>query len=130
MKEKLAKLAIAARENAYAPYSKFKVGAAVLCESGKIYTGANIENVSYGLTNCAERSAIFSAMSAGERKICAIAIVGGKDECDYTMPCGACRQVLSEFADAHCPVYLVKSETEMKEYTLGELLPYAFGGIK
>lgn len=130
MKEKLAKPALTARENAYAPYSGFKVGAAILCESGKIYAGANIENVSYGLTNCAERSAIFTAMSAGERKVCAIAIAGGKDECDYTMPCGACRQVLSEFADENCPVYLVKSETEIKEYTLGELLPYAFGGIK
>ena len=130
MKEKLAKLALAVRENAYAPYSGFKVGAAVLCGSGKIYTGANIENVSYGLTNCAERSAIFSAMSAGERKVCAIAIAGGKVECDYTMPCGACRQVLSEFADENCLVYLAKSETEIKAYTLGELLPYAFGGIK
>lgn len=130
MKETLARLALAARENAYAPYSGFKVGAAVLCESGKIYTGANIESVSYGLTNCAERSAIFTAMSAGERKVCAIAIAGGKDECDYTMPCGVCRQVLSEFADKNCPVHLIKSETEIKEYTLGELLPYAFGGLK
>lgn len=130
MKAKLARLALAARENAYAPYSEFKVGAAILCESGKIYTGANIENVSYGLTNCAERSAVFAAMSAGERKICAAAVVGGKDACDYTMPCGACRQVLSEFADKDCPVYLVKSETEIKEYTLGALLPYAFGGLK
>ncbi len=127
MKAKLAALALAARENAYAPYSGFKVGAAILCASGKIYTGANIENISYGLTNCAERSAVFTAMSAGERTIKAVAVAGGKDECDYTMPCGACRQVLSEFADSDCPVYLVKSETEIKEYTLGELLPYAFG---
>ena len=130
MKEKLAKLALEARNNAYAPYSEFKVGAAILCESGKIYTGANVENVSYGLTNCAERSAIFSAASAGERKICAIAIAGGKEACDYTMPCGACRQVLSEFADAACPVYLAKSETEIATYSLGDLLPYAFGGVK
>ena len=70
------------------------------------------------------------SVKSSQTKISAIAIVGGKDECDYTMPCGACRQVLSEFADEHCPVYLVKSETEIKEYTLGELLPYAFGGIK
>ncbi len=127
MKEKLALLALAARENAYAPYSQFKVGAAILCESGKTYTGANVENISYGMTNCAERSAIFSAVSAGEKKVLAIAVAGGKDKTDWCMPCGACRQVLSEFADKDCPVYLVKSETEIREYTLAELLPYAFG---
>lgn len=127
MKEKLAKLALAAREHAYAPYSDFKVGAAVLCENGAIYTGANIENISYGLTNCAERSAVFAAISTGERKITAVAVAGGKDETDWCMPCGACRQVLSEFADKDCKVYLVKSEMEIRECTLGELLPYAFG---
>ena len=127
MKEKLAKLALAAREHAYAPYSDFKVGAAVLCENGAIYTGANIENISYGLTNCAERSAVFAAISAGVRRIIAVAIAGGKEKTDFCMPCGACRQVLSEFADKECRVYLVKNEKEIRECTLGELLPYAFG---
>ena len=127
MKEKLAKFALEVRKNAYAPYSSFKVGAAILCESGNVYTGVNVENISYGLTNCAERSAVFSALSAGEKKICAVAVAGGKDECDYTMPCGACRQVLSEFADKACMIYIVKSETEIREYSLGELIPYAFG---
>ena len=127
MKAELARRALAVRENAYAPYSHFRVGAAVLTENGKVYTGANVENVSYGLTNCAERSAVFAAISAGARKICAIAIAGGRESCDYTMPCGACRQVLSEFADKDCPVYIVKSETEIQTYTLGELLPKGFG---
>lgn len=127
MREKLAKLALAVRENAYAPYSDFKVGAAVLCENGEIYTGANIENISYGLTNCAERSAVFAAISAGVCKIIAVAIAGGKEKTDFCMPCGACRQVLSEFADKDCRVYLVKNEKEIRECTLGELLPYAFG---
>ncbi len=127
MKEKLANLALVARENAYAPYSDFKVGAAVLCDSGNVYTGANVENISYGLTNCAERSALFAAVSAGERKITAVAIAGGKGEVQVCMPCGACRQVLSEFADKNCTVYLVKSETEIRECTLGELLPHTFG---
>ena len=126
MQKKLAAAAIAARQNAYAPYSDFRVGAAVLTDRGNIYTGANVENISYGLTNCAERSAIFSAVSAGERKICAIAIAGSAE---YTMPCGACRQVLSEFADANCPVYLVNTETDVQVHTLAELLPYAFGGV-
>ena len=127
MKEKLAGLALAARENAYAPYSEFKVGAAVLCESGNVYTGANVENISYGLTNCAERSAVFAAVSAGERRITAVALAGGKGETDWCMPCGACRQVLAEFAGKDCKVYIVKSETEIRECTLGQLLPCAFG---
>ena len=94
------------RKNAYAPYSKFKVGAAVLMENGKIYTGCNIENASYGATNCAERTAIFKAISEGNRKICAIAIVGADDE--YTYPCGICRQVIAEFADENTEIILGK----------------------
>ena len=112
------------RKNAYAPYSKFKVGAAVLMENGKIYTGCNIENASYGATNCAERTAIFKAISEGNRKICAIAIVGADDE--YTYPCGICRQVIAEFADENTEIILGKKSLEYTVKTLAEILPGAF----
>ena len=112
------------RKNAYAPYSKFKVGAAVLMENGKIYTGCNIENASYGATNCAERTAIFKAISEGNRKICAIAIVGADDE--YTYPCGICRQVIAEFADKNTEIILGKKSLEYTVKTLAEILPGAF----
>ncbi|OUO41379.1 cytidine deaminase [Megamonas hypermegale] len=112
------------RENAYAPYSNFKVGAAVLAENGKIYTGCNIENASYGATNCAERTAIFKAISEGNRKICAIAIVGADDE--YTYPCGICRQVIAEFADENTEIILGKKSLEYVVKTLAEILPGAF----
>ncbi|MBM6760041.1 cytidine deaminase [Megamonas hypermegale] len=112
------------RKNAYAPYSKFKVGAAVLMENGKIYTGCNIENASYGATNCAERTAIFKAISEGNRKICAIAIVGADDE--YTYPCGICRQVIAEFADENTEIILGKKSLEYIVKTLAEILPGAF----
>lgn len=112
------------RKNAYAPYSKFKVGAAVLMENGKIYTGCNIENASYGATNCAEKTAIFKAISEGNRKICAIAIVGADDE--YTYPCGICRQVIAEFADENTEIILGKKSLEYIVKTLAEILPGAF----
>lgn len=112
------------RENAYAPYSNFKVGAAVLAENGKIYTGCNIENASYGATNCAERTAIFKAISEGNRKIRAIAIVGADDE--YTYPCGICRQVIAEFADKNTEIILGKKSLEYIVKTLAEILPGAF----
>lgn len=112
------------RKNAYAPYSNFKVGAAVLAEDGKIYTGCNIENASYGATNCAERTAIFKAVSEGNRTIEAIAIVGIKN--DYTYPCGVCRQVISEFASKDTKIILGKNENEYLIRTLDELLPGAF----
>lgn len=112
------------RANAYAPYSNFKVGAAVLAENGKIYTGCNIENASYGATNCAERTAIFKAISEGNRKICAIAIVGADDE--YTYPCGICRQVITEFANANTEIILGKKSLEYIVKTLAEILPGAF----
>ena len=112
------------RKNAYAPYSKFKVGAAVLMENGKIYTGCNIENASYGATNCAERTAIFKAISEGNRKIRAIAIVGADDE--YTYPCGICRQVIAEFADKNTEIILGKKSLEYIVKTLAEILPGAF----
>jgi cytidine deaminase len=122
--EQLASTAKIAMENAYAPYSNFKVGAAVLGKSGKIYTGCNVENASYGLSMCAERTAVFNAVCAGEREITAVAIaVSG----DAAFPCGACRQVLSEFApsDGDMTVYLVSGQG-IEEYTLAELLPHAF----
>ncbi|AND83872.1 cytidine deaminase [Clostridium tyrobutyricum] len=112
------------RKNAYAPYSNFKVGAAVLTEDGKIYTGCNIENASYGATNCAERTAIFKAISEGHKTIEAIAIVGVIN--DYTYPCGICRQVISEFASDNTKIILGKGKNEYIVKTLDEILPGAF----
>lgn len=125
MKEQLIKLAIEAREKAYSPYSNFKVGAAVLFENGKTYTGCNIENASYGATNCAERSAIFNAVSDGGRVLKAIALIG--DPNNYTYPCGICRQVISEFAESgDVKIYIVKNSTDYIETTLEEILPGSF----
>jgi cytidine deaminase len=112
-----------AREGAYCPYSKFKVGAAVLTGKGNIFTGCNIENASYGLTVCAERVAIFKAVSAGERNIKAIAIV--LEAPDFGAPCGACRQVIYEFGkDADVIMATVNGKYEIKK--IKDLLPYAF----
>ncbi|MCB2288786.1 cytidine deaminase [Clostridium sp. CS001] len=122
--KKLAKIAIDARENAYVPYSKFKVGAAVLTEDGSIYSGCNIENASYGATNCAERTAIFKAVSEGHKKIKAIAVVG--DMSTNTYPCGICRQVIVEFATEDINIILVKNEDEYVVKTMEEILPGAF----
>ena len=105
---------------AYAPYSHFRVGAAVLAESGKVYGGANVENASYGATVCAERSAIFAAVNAGERKLEAIAVTA--------TPCGVCRQVMREFCDPKAfKVIVAKSADDYKAFTLEELLPESFG---
>ena len=120
----LVKIAIDARENAYVPYSKFKVGAAVLTEDGTIYTGCNIENASYGATNCAERTAIFKAVSEGHKEIKAIAIVG--DMSTNTYPCGICRQVIVEFATKDIQIILVKNENDYIIKTMEEILPGAF----
>lgn len=116
--------AIEAKEYAYVPYSHFRVGAAVLTESGKVYTGCNIENVSYGATNCAERTAVFKAVSDGEQEFKAIVITG--DNGDYLPPCGICRQVLSEFGKDSMEVILANSTEDYKVTTLLELLPGAF----
>lgn len=121
-REVLIAAARAARQHAYAPYSGYAVGAAVLTEDGEVVTGANIENASYGLTICAERAAIFTAVSAGARQILAIAIYT-ENAC---APCGACRQVLSEFAD-DLPVYLCDTQGRFRETTLRALLPDHFG---
>lgn len=117
-----------ASENAYVPYSGFKVGAALLAKSGKVYLGCNIESASYSPTNCAERTAFFKAVSEGEREFSKIAVVGGKngDFCDYCTPCGVCRQVMSEFCSEDFTVLLGKNGDSYKGFTLGELLPHSF----
>lgn len=116
--------AIEGRKGAYVPYSKFKVGAAVLTEDGSIYTGCNIENASYGATNCAERTAIFKAVSEGHNVIKAIAVVGVDN--DYTYPCGICRQVIVEFASEDAKIIIAKNEDEYLVKSLEEILPGAF----
>ncbi len=113
----------------YSPYSSCKVGAALLTKSGKIYTGCNIENASFTPTVCAERTAIFKAVSEGEREFSMIAVAGGKNgkiENAFT-PCGVCRQVMSEFCASDFCVLVVKNEREYEKYTLRDLLPFAFG---
>ena len=122
MDKELLEAALAARERAYAPYSKFLVGAAVRAESGKIYTGCNVENASYGLTVCAERNALFNAVGAGERKFNALCVVGDTEE--PISPCGACRQVMAEFKVPY--IILANLKGDVKEYTLEELLPLSF----
>ncbi len=121
--EQLIKKAHEAKEYAYAPFSNFKVGACLLGTNGKIYTGCNIENSTYGATNCAERTAIFKAVSEGQKEFTKIAIVSSSN--DFTSPCGICRQVLFEFM-SEGTVLLSNSKGEIKEYTVKELLPEGF----
>ncbi|MBP5587098.1 MAG: cytidine deaminase [Treponema sp.] len=114
----------------YTPYSNFKVGAALLCQDGKIFGGCNIENAAYGPSNCAERTAFFKAVSEGHLKFDAIMIVGGPEGNikDYCPPCGVCRQVMMEFCNPDTfKILLAKSENDIVEYTLKELLPLGFG---
>jgi cytidine deaminase len=124
----LLKMAEEAKSGAYAPYSGFKVGAALLTGSGKVYTGINIENISYGATNCAERTAIFKAVSEGEREIMKIAIASDSE--DYIYPCGICRQVIAEFGTNDTRIICSNGKSNFKVYNLGELLPHAFRGGK
>lgn len=154
--KELIKEAFAARERAYAPYSGFKVGAALLTRDGRVFHGCNVENASYGATMCAERTAVFSAVAAGERKFEAIAIVGGEASgsrdllrnsepsmsggasknrgptesrefvSGFAFPCGICRQVLSEFCSPSFKVIVARSAGDYREFTLGELLPESF----
>ncbi|MGL4736641.1 MAG: cytidine deaminase [Cellulosilyticaceae bacterium] len=121
--EELIKKAHEAKELAYVPYSKFKVGAALLTESGKVYTGCNIENASYGATNCAERTAIYKAVSEGETKIKAIAIVSSGN--DVTYPCGICRQVISEFMKDGDLIF-EDNKGELHVISLKDIFPYSF----
>lgn len=115
-----------AREQAYAPYSRFAVGAALRTKSGRVFTGCNVENLSFGLTICAERAAVFSAIAAGEREFAALAIVA--DSREPVTPCGACRQVLAEFAPA-LPVCSANLQGAVFESSIAELLPRPKEGI-
>lgn len=132
MIEKLIDTAIEQLKFSYTPYSNFKVGAALLTKSGKIYTGCNIENASYTPTNCAERTAFFKAVSEGVHDFQAICIVGGKDGklTEYTAPCGVCRQVMMEFCNPKTFQIILAVDKERYEiYTLGELMPLGFGPL-
>jgi cytidine deaminase len=110
-------------ESAYAPYSKFRVGVALLCEDGTVVTGVNVENRSYGLTICAERNAVTTAVAMGKRRITALAI-STPDSVEPVGPCGACRQVISEFAQADTPVRFAGNGSTQVNTTIGELLPW------
>ena len=132
MVEKLIDTAIEQLQFSYTPYSNFKVGAALLTKSGKIYTGCNIENASYTPTNCAERTAFFKAVSEGVRDFQAICIVGGKkgELTEYTAPCGVCRQVMMEFCDPKTfQIILAVDKEQYTIYTLEELMPLGFGPL-
>jgi homotetrameric cytidine deaminase len=129
--ETLIRAALEARKNAYAPYSHYTVGAALSDGGGRIHTGCNVENASYSATCCAERVALFGAVSAGVRNFTAIAVAGGGEAEEsplsaLAMPCGICRQALAEFG-TELLVYVAKSETDYRVFTLGELLPCGFG---
>ena len=119
--------AIEARKFSYSPYSGFQVGAALLCKDGTVYTGCNVENAAYGPSNCAERTAIFKAVSEGKREFEKIAIVGGMEgESVAPTPCGVCRQVMSEFCEPSFEIIMAKNEEDYETATLGELLPRSF----
>ena len=126
---KLVELAIEARERAYVPYSKFAVGAALLTKAGKVYQGCNIENASFGATNCAERTAFFKAIYEGEREFEAIAVVGGPEGTpvnELCAPCGICRQVMAEFCAPEFKIYLSKGDGTFVESTLTKMLAFSF----
>ena len=127
-KEILMEKAKEAMTHAYAPYSGFQVGAALLCKDGSIYCGCNIENAAFGPTNCAERTAFFSAVYDGHREFTAIAVCGGKNGIitDFCPPCGVCRQVMREFCADDFLIYLTNGKGEIRSYTLSQLLPQSF----
>ena len=128
MKEKLIQKAKEAMMQAYAPYSGYFVGAAVQTADGSIYTGCNVENASYSATNCAERTAIFKAVSEGHRQIVAVAVCGGKagERIGFFPPCGVCRQVMAEFCQPDTPIHLIGKGEECKTVALKDLLPHSF----
>ena len=121
--QELVAVALRARENAYAPYSRFRVGAALECADGTVYTGCNVENAAYGSSICAERTAIFKAVSEGHRDFVRIVIAGRSE--DYCVPCGSCRQVMMEFAP-EMEVICLNGRGQAKSFRLRELLPYGF----
>ena len=128
--QELIRRALLARERAYTPYSHFQVGAALLTRTGTVYPGCNIENAAYTPTNCAERTAFFSAVCQDERDFAAIAIVGGPQGgvLDYTAPCGVCRQVMMEFCDPDTfRILVARSPEDYRVFTLRELMPQSFG---
>ena len=126
--EKLVSMALEAMQRAYAPYSGYKVGAALLCRDGSVVCGANIENAAYGPSNCAERTAIFTAVFEGKREFEAIAVVGGKDGVarDFFPPCGVCRQVMLEFCGPDFMIYMGKQDGTYKAVRLEDFMPYGF----
>ena len=129
--EELVKKAYEAQSYSYCPYSGFQVGAALLTQNGKVYTGCNIENAAFSPTNCAERTAVFKAVSEGETKFQAIAIVGNKkgapeEEWEFCTPCGVCRQVMLEFVDPQTFEILLGKGKEIRKFTLRQLLPESF----
>lgn len=126
--EELIEKAFGMLDYSYVPYSHFHVGAALLSKDGRIYTGCNIENAAFGPTNCAERTAIFKAVSEGCKEFDAIAVVGGLDKNvkDYCPPCGVCRQVMVEFCRKDFKIILARSKSDYKIFTLEELLPQSF----
>ena len=128
----LIRLAKDAMQHAYAPYSGFKVGAALLTADGKVYPGCNIENAAYGPSNCAERTAIFKAVSEGEREFAAIAIVGGPRGplTEYCSPCGVCRQVMQEFCGPDFMIYMGRADDSFVAVRLEDFLPYGFSASK
>ena len=124
--------AIEAQKFAYVPYSNFRVGAALLCDSGLVFSGCNIENAAYSPTLCAERTALAKAISQGQQNFKAIAVIGGcadiaEEDADYAYPCGVCRQWLAEFCAPDFIILAAKSATDYKQLTLAELLPHSFG---
>ncbi|MCL2404119.1 MAG: cytidine deaminase [Defluviitaleaceae bacterium] len=123
----LAKKAIDAKAFAYAPYSNFHVGAALLTKGGKVYTGCNVESAAFSPTCCAERTALVKAVSDGERDFAAIAISGGPTGADYCYPCGVCRQMLYEFGGDNLQIIVVKCEGDYNVHPLDTLLPHGFG---
>ena len=126
--EKLMELALQARESSYSPYSHFRVGAALLCADDSVYTGCNIENAAFTPGICAERTAIYKAVSEGKRAFTAIAIAGGSEDSApaLTAPCGVCRQVMREFCEDDFKIYLVRKDGTYMERTLAQLLPDSF----
>lgn len=128
--EELIAVALDARKKSYSPYSGFRVGSALICRNGKVFSGCNIENSAFSPTCCSERTAIFKAVSEGETDFEKIVIVGGKGDSeptDFCSPCGVCRQVMNEFCDDKFKIVLAKNINDYKEYSLDQILPLSFG---